>query len=297
VTLLQLQDHQIDAVRQPQSSRYQYQSGAAAWAGLHPVLVVTGMAAEARLAAGPGVTTVMAGGNSARLRSLLRARVQPECRAVISVGIAGGLDPSLVPGDVIVATGVAAPDRRHAASPIVAHRLAARLSDHPKRVIMADLAGVDSAVVSPVAKRTLRSATGAVAVDMESHVAAAFAAEHGLPFAALRVVCDPAHRGLPDLVGTALHPDGAVNFGGVFKSLWRRPVQLLAMPRLARDAAEGFRALRRCRDLLGHGFGMHDLGELVGEVVEEVEAAIGSAVHFGAASPDDNHVTASVNAS
>jgi adenosylhomocysteine nucleosidase len=259
------------------------------------------MAAEARLAAGPGVTTIMAGGNPARLRSLLRARVQPDCRAVISIGIAGGLCPSLVPGDVIVATGVSAPDRRHAASPIVAHRIAARLSDHPKRVIMADLAGVESAVLSPNDKRALRSATGALAVDMESHVAAAFAAQHGLPFAAVRVVCDPAHRALPDLVATAMRPDGEVNFGGVFRSLWRRPVQLLAMPRLARDAAEGFRALRRCRDLLGHGFGMHDLGELVGElvgeVVEEVEAAIGSAVHFGVAAPDDNHATASVSAS
>jgi adenosylhomocysteine nucleosidase len=228
------------------------------------------MAAEARLAAGPGVTTVMAGGSPARLRSLLRARVQPDCRAVISVGMAGGLDPSLRPGDVIVATGVTAPDRRHAASPTVAHRLAARLSDHPKRVIMADVAGVESAVVSPGAKRALRHATGALAVDMESHVAAAFAAHHGLPFAAVRVVCDPAHRALPDLVATAVRADGEVSLRGVFRSLWDRPVQLLAMPRLARDCAEGFRALRRCRELLGHGFGMHDLGELV----REVEAAL-----------------------
>lgn len=272
VTLLQLQDHQIDAVRQSKSSRNHYQSGAIAWARLQldPVLVVTGMAAEARLAAGPGVITIMAGGNPGRLRTMLRARLQPDCRAVISVGIAGGLCPSLEPGDVIVATGVAAPDRHHVASSVVAHRLAARLSDHPKRVIMADLAGVDSAVRSPGAKRALLKATGALAVDMESHVAAAFAARHGLPFAAVRVVCDPAHRGLPDLVATALRPDGEVSYGGVARSLWQRPIQLLAMPRLARDAAEGFRALRRCRDLLGHGFGMHDLGELFGEV----EAAI-----------------------
>ena len=54
-------------------------------------------------------------------------------------------------------------------------------------------------------------------------------------------------------------------------------MQLLAMPRLARDAAEGFRGLRQCRELLGHGFGMHDLGEVVGEIDElvgEVEAAV-----------------------
>ena len=149
-------------------------------------------------------------------------------------------DPSLVPGDVIVATGVAAPDRRHAASSVVAHRLAARLSDHPKRVIMADLAGVDSAVVSPRRRSaTLRSATGALAVDMESHVAAAFAAQHGLPFAAVRVVCDPAHRALPDLVATALRPDGEVSYCGVFRSLWQRPMQLLA------HAAPGARRRRR----------------------------------------------------
>jgi adenosylhomocysteine nucleosidase len=95
-------------------------------------------------------------------------------------------------------------------------------------------------------------------VDMESHVAAAFATHHGLPFAAVRVVCDPAHRALPELITTALRADGEVSLRNVFRSLRQRPKQLLALPRLAHDAAEGFRALRRCRELLGHGFGMHD---------------------------------------
>jgi adenosylhomocysteine nucleosidase len=285
VTLLQLQDHPIGALRQSKAPRCP-SSAPLGWAAQHrqPILVVTGMAAEARLAAGPGVTTVMAGGNPARLRAMLRARVEPDCRAVISIGIAGGLDPSLVPGDVIIATSIIAADRRHVASSFVAHRLAARLSDHPKQVIMADVAGVDSAVVSPGAKRALRGATGAVVADMESHVAAAFAARHGLPFAAVRVVCDPAHRALPDLVATALRPDGKVSYGGVFRSLWQRPVQMFGMLRLAQDAAEGFRALRRCRDLLGHGFGMHELGDLVGDV--ELAAPV-----------VDNQLTASASAS
>jgi hopanoid-associated phosphorylase len=221
-----------------------------------PVLAITGLAAEARLAAGPGVITLMAGGDPARLRSLLLARVQAGCRAVISLGIAGGLDPSLVPGDVIVATGIATPDGRHATCLPTARQLAARLSDHPKRVIMADLAGVDRAVISPMEKQALLSATGALAVDMESHVAAAFAFRHRLPFAAVRVVCDPAHRALPSLIATALRPDGKVSFSSVLASLYQRPMQLLAMPRLAGDAAQGFRALRRCRELLGHGFGI-----------------------------------------
>jgi adenosylhomocysteine nucleosidase len=270
VTLLQLQDHPFDALDQPSTSRFQPTAHpfGGTWAVPQdpPILVVTGLAAEARLAAGPGVTTVLAGGNPTRLRSLLGARVKPECSAVVSVGIAGGLDPSLSPGDVIVATGVAAPDRRHVASASIARRLAARLSDHPKRVIMADIAGADHAVLLPSDKRGLHKATGALTVDMESHVAAAFAAQHGLPFAAVRVVCDPAHRALPELIATALRPDGEVSLANVFKSVWQRPIQLLALPRLARDAAEGFRALRSCRELLGHGFGMHDCGELASEV-------------------------------
>lgn len=221
-----------------------------------PVLAITGLAAEARLTAGPGVVTLMAGANPARLRSLLLPLAAPDCRAVISFGIAGGLDPSLAPGDVVVATGVVAPDRYLGASASVARDLAARLCRHPKRLIMADLAGVDRAVMTPVEKRALRSATGAIAVDMESHVAAAFAVQHRLPFAAVRVVCDPAHRALPTLVESALRPDGEISLTGMLASLCRRPLQLLAMPRLARDAAEGFRALRRCRELLGHGLGI-----------------------------------------
>jgi adenosylhomocysteine nucleosidase len=232
---------------------------------MHPVLAVTGLALEARLAEGPGVITVRAGGDPVRLRSLLSARIAPNCRAVIGIGIAGGLDPALVPGDVVVATGIAAPDRWHAASLNVAHRLAARLSTHPKRVVLADLAGVDAAVMSPVAKRALRYATGAIAVDMESHVAAAFAARHELPFAAVRVVCDPADRSLPAFIATALRPDGEVSLPDVLGNLLRCPMQFFAMTRLARDAAEGFRALRRCRDLLGHGFGMSDPAEAIGK--------------------------------
>jgi hopanoid-associated phosphorylase len=231
-----------------------------------PVLAITGLAVEARLTAGPGVITLMAGANPARLRSLCRPLAALDCRAVISFGIAGGLDPSLAPGDVVVATGVAAPDRHLRACLAVARDLATRLCEHPKRVIMADLAGVDRAVVTPLEKRSLRSATGASAVDMESHVAAAFAAQHGLPFAAVRVVCDPANRTLPALVGSALRPDGEVSLTGVFASLCRRPLQLLAMPGLASDAAEGFRALRQCRELLGHGLGISHAVE--GEIVK-----------------------------
>jgi hypothetical protein len=254
MTFLRLQDHPIGPLCQPPTP-YPHRF---AWATRprEPVLAVTGLALEARLAAGPGVTTIMAGGNPAKLRSLLRTRVRPDCRAVISVGIAGGLDPSLVPGDVIVATGIAAPDRRHAASPVVAQRLAARLSSHPKRVILADLAGVESAVMSPGEKRTLRMTTGALAVDMESHVAAAFAARHGLPFAAVGW-CAIRRIAPTDLVSAAAS-DGELCLSSVIRSLWQRPcVAGSAGP--GTRCGEGFRALRHAGNCWGTDSGCgHD---------------------------------------
>ena len=56
--------------------------------------------------------------------------------------------------------------------------------------------GSREVVAAQACKAALRSETGAAAVDMESHIAAAYAAEAGLPFAALRVISDPATRAL-----------------------------------------------------------------------------------------------------
>jgi adenosylhomocysteine nucleosidase len=81
--------------------------------------------------------------------------------------------------------------------------IASRLSCHTQPVVLADLAGVDAMVVSSHVKAGLRKATGALAVDMESHVAASFAAAHHLPFAAVRAVCDPVNRTLAHLVADA----------------------------------------------------------------------------------------------
>ena len=229
-----------------------------------PVLAVTGLAREARVAAGPGVATIGAGGNPSRLRAMLSARINPGCRAVISIGIAGGLDPTLVPGDVVVATGVVTAESRFDAHPDVAQFLARRLAGHPKRVGLADLAGVDAPALSPADKQRLRIATGAAAVDMESHVAAAFAAEHDLPFAAVRVVCDPAHRALPAFVGQALRPDGEVDIAAVIAAIARRSAKFGGLVRLARDSAEAFEALRRCRQSLGLGLGVPVLGLIEG---------------------------------
>ncbi|MGH6925083.1 MAG: phosphorylase [Propylenella sp.] len=231
-----------------------------------PVLVVTGLAREMKLAAGPGLTAVTSGGSPARLRQLLAERFVPGCSAVLSFGIAGGLDPSLAAGDVVVATGVIAGGGRWPAHRAFADSLSASLAAGGVDARLDDIAGVDAPLLDAAAKAAVRRETGAAAADMESHVAAEFAARHGLIFAGLRIVCDPAASSMPAMVANAVRPDGGVDHYAVLADVLRRPRELASLTRLAGEARLSFRALSRCRDLLGIGRGFPDLVELLGNV-------------------------------
>lgn len=220
------------------------------------VLAVCGLAKEARIAAGEGVETIQAGGRPERLREALSISAPAKRLAVISFGIAGGLDPSLAPGDVVIGTGVTAAGRRWPCERVIADaqgRLLARLGT---RVLLADVAGVEEAVLNPAEKSALHAETGAAVVDMESHVAADFAAEHGLPFGVLRVVCDPASRALPALAANALKPNGEPDLPALLAALALRPAGLGALVVLARDSGRAFRTLSRARPLLGFALGV-----------------------------------------
>lgn len=220
-----------------------------------PVLAVTGLMREARIATGPGVLVVCSGGSSTRLRTLLGSERAVAYRAVLSFGIAGALDPALAPGDIVVATEVMGERDNEDVSGEILAVLMRRLA--PLRPMAAGIAGVDAPAMDGAQKSALRAATAAGAVDMETHVAAEFAATRGLPFGAVRVICDPARRALPPLVATAVRPDGSTDVFAVVRGLATRPRQSSALIGTARDAAAAFRSLRRCRRLLGMGFGLH----------------------------------------
>jgi nucleoside phosphorylase len=67
-----------------------------------PVLIVTGLVQEARIAAGPGMIVICSSSDPMQLRALLATLDSSTFRGVISFGVAGGLDPSLKTGDVVV---------------------------------------------------------------------------------------------------------------------------------------------------------------------------------------------------
>jgi hopanoid-associated phosphorylase len=230
------------------------------------VIAVTGLKAEAKLAAGPQVHALSGGGDGARLARDLHAAAA-NAGAIISFGVAGGLAPGLAPGSMLVARSISVEDGEPIfADPVWARKLSAALG-----APIVDLAGVDLPVADCAGKRALHLRTGAHAVDMESHIAARVAADRGIPFAALRVVADPAERQLPHAALVAMRPDGAIAFGALIRSLARDPGQIPALMQTARDARAAFSALLRGRQMLAAGFGFADFSELVLDVPAEDE--------------------------
>ncbi|HWL18094.1 MAG TPA: phosphorylase [Bradyrhizobium sp.] len=224
-----------------------------------PILIVTGLVQEARIAAGPGMAVICSSSDPRQLRALLTVFDPATIRAVISFGVAGGLDPSLKSGDVVVATEVMAGDARFLAGFALNEDLIANvaLGLGRRRVIRGGLAGVEDVVVAQAGKAALRLETGAAAVDMESHIAAAYAAEAGLPFAALRVISDPASRALPALARSAIKPNGEIDLRKILRGVVRNPRTLSALVSTGIDFNRALRSLRGCRGfLLGGGEGL-----------------------------------------
>lgn len=216
-----------------------------------PVLLITGMKREAACAAADGVITLCSGASAAQLRQSLERLKGQDFGAVISFGLAGGLDPALRPGDAIVAREIIAQGARYAVHP----RLAAAMIDavvKTGRTPVSDaLVGVDQMAMDVAAKTALRKQTGAAAVDMESHIAAAFAKANRTPFAAVRVVADPATRALPPLAAKAITPDGDIDNGYVTRELIRAPGQIGELIRTGLDSRAAFSTLGRVGPALG----------------------------------------------
>lgn len=216
-----------------------------------PVLVVCGLPFESAIAAGPGVLALR-GPGPARVSAAIAALAgddgaPPPWCGILSFGCAGALDPSLRAGDCVLASSVTSGAATFAADPVWMQALAGRLP----QARCGALAGLDAPLASRAAKAQLWQADGALAVDMESHAAALAARRLGLPFAAVRVVLDPAWRSLPPCALAAIRADGTTDPAALLRALARAPGQLAPLLLLAADARRARRTLRAVRVRLG----------------------------------------------
>lgn len=172
-------------------------------------------------------------------------------RGIISFGVAGGLDPALKTGDIVIASRIVTAKRQWITDPKLVENLVAVPRKRGRSIVSGVLAGVEHVVTGQIGKEALRATTGADAVDMESHIAARYAEYNGLPFAAVRVISDPAHRSLPQITTNAIKPNGKVDMWKVMRGVARNPRTIPHLISTGRDFNRALRSLKGCRHALG----------------------------------------------
>jgi adenosylhomocysteine nucleosidase len=222
--------------------------------GLDPKLgIVTGLAAEAKLIekafarrrqGNPGLACDGPGPERAGAAAARLAR--DGATLLVSFGICGGLAPELRPGDLVLAETVVSGDgARHHASVAQRPALEARLADLGLRIAAGPLLGQDRPLAGAADKGARFAASGALAVDMESHGVARAARAADLEFLVVRAVADPAERSLPRAALKAIGPDGRVKLLSAVSAMYLRPWESPALVRLAYETRLAFDTLER----------------------------------------------------
>jgi len=210
------------------------------------LIVVVGLQFEARIAAGEGMH-VISRCDSPTLAAVIARAVVKDSAGLVSFGVAGGLSPSLSPGSCVVASEIFSGTSR-----LMTDRSWSQSLLHAiPNAIYGGIVGVPTPIAYPEAKRALYADCGAVAVDMESHVVASVAAANDLPFAAIRVITDPADRAVPQVALAAMRPNGTVSIAAMIRSIMKHPNELGALMQTTRDVVAARAALRRARQALG----------------------------------------------
>ena len=161
---------------------------------------------------------------------------------VIDMGFAGGLDPSLWSGQVLMFHTIT--NERRSVAQIVddgSVRLnhAAQVEGGPALLTIDRVAG------SVQEKRRLFETHAAAAVDMESYHVARFASEHGVRLSVLRAIVDTAKMELPSVSADWVKPDGTPAGATVMRYMLAHPSEILTLLRLRRRAATASQALSR----------------------------------------------------
>jgi adenosylhomocysteine nucleosidase len=203
-------------------------------------IIVTGLEVEARIARRAGLPVIVVAGKPDRRAGLMAQAIASGATGLISFGIAGGLDPNLAPGTVLLPETVHT-DRGETFYADGPWRK--RLLAHVPGAVSGAIYGGEAVVTRAADKRMLFGSTKATAVDLESGPVARAATEAGIPFVVLRSVADPAHRNLPRAAVLGLNDEGKVAYATMLGQAVRNLHQFPALLSIAFETRRALAAM------------------------------------------------------
>jgi adenosylhomocysteine nucleosidase len=192
---------------------------------------------------GEGSLLAVSGIGHTAAKAAANALVDAGVSALMTFGMAGGLDPALTAGTIVLPSELVSADgTRFATCRTWRQRIGASINP-PRALSEGTLLMSDQAIETPADKAAAFRGTGAAAVDMESVAVAAVAAGRKLPFVAVRVIVDTAADMLPRAVVAASRA-GRVRIGRLIAGLTLAPIEIVALVRLASRYRLAKRSLR-----------------------------------------------------
>lgn len=196
------------------------------------------------------IDVACSGADAGRARDLAEKALSAGCTALLSFGVAGGLDPALVSGTLVLAESVIGPDGGQFPTDqlwrsAITHDLTAADIDFVVGVGV----GVDEAIFLPGPKQLLFESTKALCVDMESHAVMRVARERSVPWLVIRVIADSARDTLPEIALAAIDAGGEIRYGALAARLVRQPSGIIDLIRLWRISRRAFSGLGRVASL------------------------------------------------
>jgi nucleoside phosphorylase len=157
-----------------------------------------------------------------------------------SLGVSGGLEQGLKPGDLILADRVTEKDIHGERVEFEPDRACVDLAHGALKkegmpVYRGAIFSARQALLTVGEKKSLCSRSRLLAADMESAAVGRAAGEAGLPCFILRAVCDPVERSVDSDLFSCLGEDGRILWSSLLDKLARRPSLLGSLLRTRRD--------------------------------------------------------------